>query len=329
MTPSVATGVPDFIGNAALPLNGIFRETVAGVFHSHQKRTGETRGYCVPTEAEEETFALLTQGRAPHLLPGAVSAIGFEHIFSREFCKHYLERGIYGAPRHNGYNTLFEDAGCRDPLGHYLMFGATPYVFLIDREKLGSRPVPRRWQDLLSAKYQGSIITGGTGSIPTYILLFYFHQAFGNEGVEALAHAVKTTINTGLMPRYAGRRTEKGEAIYIMPWLFARACPKREETLIVWPEEGAFISPMWLIVRNSIDQLTRALVAAILGSSFAKRAAEMYFPMAHSDIDNHLPPAAQLKWLGWEYIRSHDMEMLKKELRGIFANAKAKSAIAL
>ena len=49
--------------------------------------------------------------------------------------------------------------------------------------------------------------------------------------------------------------------------------------------------------------------------------AQACFPSLHPDVDNKLPENASFKWLGWEYIKSNDLEQLKAYTTEVFSDA--------
>ncbi|MNP75202.1 hypothetical protein D3C76_1722170 [compost metagenome] len=40
--------------------------------------------------------------------------------------------------------------------------------------------------------------------------------------------------------------------------------------------------------------------------------------MLHPEVNPELPDGAMLNWLGWDFIRSGDLEQLKREVQEVF-----------
>jgi hypothetical protein len=45
------------------------------------------------------------------------------------------------------------------------------------------------------------------------------------------------------------------------------------------------------------------------------------FPAVHPDVDNRLPENASFKWIGWDYVKNHDMKALVAENNAAFLRA--------
>ena len=78
-----------------------------------------------------------------------------------------------------------------DPAGLFSVFAVIPWVFLIDLRKLGHRPVPCQWADLLDPVYHDQIVFGGwkrpsDGTYPDCndFLLLNLYRRFGIAGYE-------------------------------------------------------------------------------------------------------------------------------------------------
>ncbi len=299
----------DFLGQAALPLARAFGGLLADAF------AGLGAGgflFRTPPLGADPAFGELGDPARQERWPELVASPGLEHLFAPRAAGALAQCYTGGrAPM----NPDLERAGCADPRGVHAMYAATPYVLLVDRRRLGRDPVPRTWGGLLDPALEGRIIVGGARGIPSTLLLAYLHQAFGRGGLRRLAAGVKEVWHPSRMARRAGALAGEGAAVYVLPWLFARACPRRAETLVVWPEDGAFISPMFLLSRSRLRPGLERVADAVRGTGFGRLAAGMGFASANPRVDNRLPPGARLRWLGWDYVQGRDMEALTSGLR--------------
>jgi ABC-type Fe3+ transport system substrate-binding protein len=105
--------------------------------------------------------------------------------------------------------------------------------------------------------------------------------------------------------------------IYILPWVFAMACKWRECVEVVWPEDGAIISPMFLIAKkNKLEEMS-LIVRTVMGKGFGEITARMYHLTANANVSNGLDPGMKIKWLGWDFVRNNDIDKLKMQLQKI------------
>ena len=76
----------------------------------------------------------------------------------------------------------------------------------------------------------------------------------------------------------------------------------------VWPKDGAIISPIFMIGKNSDNKHITEIAGVISGAKVAEILSHQgLFPSLHPTIDNRLPDGATFLWLGWDYIEAHDL----------------------
>ena len=201
--------------------------------------------------------------------PEILLSLGYEHRFGRGF----QARGRHRALELGQVRPAFRSIVPEDPCARATMYAATPYVMLVDRRVLGPLPVPRRWSDLLEPDYRGEIAApGGTGGI-SFVVLLHYHQRHGMDGLRRFARSVRTCSHGARLAREA-REGGASAAISIVPWIFAR-CAQEVDTEVVWPEEGAIASPMWISVREDATdravELARFVVGPELGTRLARK----------------------------------------------------------
>jgi hypothetical protein len=118
--------------------------------------------------------------------------------------------------------------------------------------------------------------------------------------------------------KVAGSSMSTGAAIYVLPWFFAKSCPNTEHTEIIWPEDGAMASPMYMLVKKKEKERLKPIIDYMTGTELADIMASSFFPSVHPEADNKLPEGAKIKWLGWDFIRGRDMKAFSDELNDNF-----------
>jgi len=312
----------DFYGNVAFSLNREFQEHMETTIEFYRRKTGYQYRYQIPfvCDACSEGARIFTAEEVDEL-PAVIASIGFEEIFGTSFVTRFIQPGFFRFHNPRPMNPLFQNAGFMDPESIYFIHAVTPYVFLIDLKRLKGRPEPRSWADLLSSFYEGEIILNGCRTDIPYIVPLYIFKNFGEEGLEAFASNIREARHAACIARCAGDGTTDGAAIYILPWLFAASCPRNETTHIVWPEDGAVTSPMILLQKESASYRTVPLARAVSGKMFGQKAASSFFPSSNPEVNNGLPPRANLQWLGWDFLREHSVDALKSETEKILRKA--------
>ena len=247
---------------------------------------------------------------------------GFPHIILSPFTRDVLsvpfqqrlrEAG-HGAAPPASVHPAVAAAGLVDPEGLFTVFAVIPWVLLIDHRKLGARPVPRHWEDLLDPVYHDQIVFGGwrrpsDGTYPDCndFLLLTLYRRFGAAGLRAFAANTHAILHNTVAARFAGSNSEQGGAIAILPWLQADICPRRDRTSVIWPEDGAMTMPIGFSVATAQRERVQPLLDFICGDTYGAELARNRYPAVWAGGPQGLPPGARLNWLGWDYTRTHDM----------------------
>ncbi len=261
-------------------------------------------------------------------LPDVFVSAGFESFFDHRNLGRFGERGTFVDVAPAGQNPSFGDLQLRDPEGRFTMIAVVPAVFIVNDEFLGGAPAPRTWEDLLDERLADRIALP-VGDFDLFnALLIYLHRRFGSAGVEGLARNMLTSLHPSqAVGRFARKQAQPG--VSVVPYFFSRMTMGAKGMSFVWPEDGAVISPVFLLLRRNAHPDARR-VADLLAS---KQVGEILahkgnFPSLHPDVDNRLPEGATFDWLGWSYVRDNDLGAMIPELRASFdalVRAKAES----
>ncbi len=314
----------NFLGYTYCPLKLTFKECFEELCQKYHREHQDKEFHSfVPSGCgEEEDPYRENIWRVPDIadFPDITVSAGFGDFFRQEFVDRFVKRGYFKS-RRGPMHAAFASADYEDPAGWYTMYAALPSVILVDRKKLGGLPVPGRWSDLLDPVYKNSIIIGASHGDFHEDFLLYIHKEHGDEGLRKLAANVRQGMHGAEMSKFAGTAGAQGAAIYVIAWLFAKACPRTESTTIVWPADGALITPMFLLVKESIRTDLQPFLDFVTGAEYGQKSADNYFPVLHPRVDNKLPAGAGFKWLGWDYIRSHSLDALKEHVISTFKEA--------
>lgn len=241
--------------------------------------------------------------------PEVVLSLGYERVFGRSF----LARGEYRAVEVGPLRDTFRQSGLADPCGRVTAFAGTPFVLLVDHRRLGPLPVPRRWEDLLEKDYAGEIMApGGELGISSVVLLHYASR-HGLEAMRRFASQVRGCAHGSRVARSA-REDAVPAALAIVPWIYAQ-CVRGVDVEVVWPEEGAIFSPMWMAAREDASQEALELADFFAGPGFGEEAGAFLCPWASREVSDILPEGARLAWCGWDFLDSVDLEAYSAHLR--------------
>ncbi|PLX93297.1 MAG: hypothetical protein C0621_07845 [Desulfuromonas sp.] len=248
-------------------------------------------------------------------LPDIIVSADFNAFYYHSFHRRFVATGDYVSYGDVAPCTAFAEAGLPDPKGEYFVFGINPLVIVADLEKVGDRPMPQRWEEILSPIWASDVTLRGNNDFFCHAVLLPFFQEGGEEALRRLA----PNVRQGLHPAQMVKQIDAGEggALYVMPEFFAHRVKHQERIKILWPEDGALASPVTLQVkRNKIDEL-KPVLDWLTGPDLARALVGARFPVPHAEIDGELQEKP-LKWLGWEWLRGNDIQKVNAEIDELF-----------
>lgn len=312
----------NFLGLTSCPMRQLFRENVENTLQKYKNEKNITLKYYIPSGCHNnENVEQLLNSASIDEFSDVFSALGFKDMFNANFVKNLVNKGFFRSTQDKNINKEFLDAGCLDPEGVYTMYSVSPILMLVDTKKLEDLPLPKTWSDLLNPIYKNNIILAGSEEEIYEDQLLYFYKEFGDEGIKTLAKNIKDAWHPVKMSKTAGTSNLEGAAIYVIPLFFAKSCPKQENISIIWPEDGALVCPICIISKESKLKETDVLIKFLTDDEFGTKCANNYFPALNFNVDNRLPENAKFKWLGWDYIRSNNIEELTLNANEKFINA--------
>ncbi len=247
-------------------------------------------------------------------LPGLISETGFGDFNRPEFVRRWLDTGVF-ARIPDDVRPEFREAGLVDPRGLHRVYGANPEVVLVDLKRLGERPLPRSWADLIHPRFRRDVIISGESGDIHESLLFGLYRDHGEAGLAALGANVRDFMHPAEMAKTAGSQSPRGAALYVLPGFFARSGPHRAATQIVWPDEGAYLTPLYLLRKRDAGPATAVVLDYLLGGEWAAHLAKVGLVPARVGSP---PPPGRLRWVGWDFVRENDIEALRPALNGAF-----------
>jgi ABC-type Fe3+ transport system substrate-binding protein len=310
----------NFLGFTYCPLKPAFKEHFEDVLTKYRQDDHDKNfSYYVPTGCGgPNPFDDIQKAQTIDDLPDVIVAAGFRDFFRRDFYERFIVSKQFKAVPMGDADEVFTSAGIPDPDGIFTVYSISASVMLIDLRKLGGAPVPQRWSDLIDPIYKNNITIGAShGDLNDDVMLF-FYKDFGDEGLGKFAENVKHAMHPSQMAKKAGTANPDGTAIYILPWMFAKACPRVETTKLIWPQDGAITTPLFVLVKDGFYDKYRPFVDFVTGSEYGQKSADTYYPVLNPNVTNKLPTEASFNWLGWNYIKANSIDSLKENALGVF-----------
>jgi ABC-type Fe3+ transport system substrate-binding protein len=314
----------NFICFAPCPVERPLAARLEQVQQEHKAFTGEELTFVLPSFSEnKEKYDNFSKITDIDMLPDVLVSMGFGDFMESGFVKKFANSKYFINCSFKNMNENFRDNGYADKDRCYTLISSFPMVFLADMKELGELPAPDKWTDLLNEKYTDKIAVSGNNDIPNDAVLLTVFKYFGEEGIKKLARNVKAI--GGYSKIVEGLSNKKNRpAIYALPYYFALRDSKEDNMKLIWPEDGAILEPVYMLVKKSGLKTAEIFWSYMTGKDFGELSTQTGFPVPHAGIDNKLPEGAGFMWVGWDFIRKNNLRELKRKLEKIYFNARTK-----
>ncbi len=298
-----------------------FAKALTAFINDLQEEGGQPVTYSVVSNLNHEHayYPYVNHIKSIDDLPDIIVSSDFNAFFYHRFYKTFVQPGHFVDVMDFHPNAAFKTAGLTDPRRQYTMLCVNPLIIVADLEKIGGRPLPACWADLLNPVWHRSITLRGNEHFFCHAVLLPFFKEHGPGAMKALADNVYDGRHPAQMVKSAGNG--QSAALYVMPYFFARKIPSKKPIKLIWPKDGALASPVALLVKKKAAEKLKPIIDYLLGAELAQIFTEAYFPSPHPSIKHPLPENAALKWLGWDYIHENDLEAVNADIDRVFLPA--------
>lgn len=266
---------------------------------------------------------LLQQGEEEKL-PDVFISAGFDLFFDTKLFGGYKTKNVFeDLTDLQAYNKDFNNANIqlKDPKAQYAMLGVVPTVFLVNTDVLEGREIPKTWDDLLSPAFEKSVSLPIADLDLFNALLLHLYKEYGEEGLRKLGRSLKVSMHPSQMVKSHNQKQEK-PAVTIMPYFFTNMVKENTPMKAIWPEDGAIISPIFMLSKKAKKDKLKPLVdffsSVQVGEILAHNGR---FPSIHPQVDNRVPQQNTYKWIGWDFIENNDIGELLRKCEAIFHQA--------
>ncbi|MBI9059861.1 MAG: ABC transporter substrate-binding protein [Labilibaculum sp.] len=263
---------------------------------------------------------VINQENTDNLADVFISA-GFDLFFDDKLMGKFKKQGVFKDS--TGFDRLNKDFDnddicLKDPQGHYSMIGVVPAVFLVNKDELGDRPVPRTWADIFKPEFKRSVSLPISDFDLFNSMLLHIYKAYGEEGVRGLGACLLESMHPSQMVKSHTKKSQK-PAITIMPYFFTKMVKVGGPMIAVWPEDGAIISPIFMLTKEDRLEKTQPVIDFFASEGVGEILSHQgLFPSINPNVDNRLPEENKFMWLGWDYINSNDIGSLITKCEAIF-----------
>ena len=251
-------------------------------------------------------------------VPDLFISAGFDLFFDKNLLGKYKSENLFeditGIQK---YNDDFSEYNLEDPSCQYSMLGIVPAVFLVNKDELKGRKIPQSWEELMSGEFENNVSLPISDFDLFNALLLNIYRLYGEEGIRKLARIFQKNMHPSEMIKSHMKRERP--AITIMPYFFTWMVREGSPMELVWPKDGAIISPIFMLTKKETKDKTKT-IADFFAS---KEAGEILshkgkMPSVNPEVDNQIPKENKYIWLGWDFIKENDISNLIRKCENIF-----------
>ncbi|MCR2043586.1 ABC transporter substrate-binding protein [Anaerosalibacter massiliensis] len=235
---------------------------------------------------------------------------GFDLFFDKDLMGKFKAKGVFKDM--TGFNRLNADfyneyINLKDPESEYSIIGTVPAVFLVNREELKGREIPRSWKDILSEEFENAVsLPIGDFDLFNAILL-NIYKKYGEDGIRKLGKSLLKSMHPSEMVKSHMKKMER-PVVTIMPYFFTKMTKENGPMVAVWPSDGAIISPIFLLTKKSKEKEIKPFVDFFASKKVGEILAHNgRFPSTNPEVDNMVSKDNKYMWLGWDYISENDI----------------------
>ena len=245
---------------------------------------------------------------------------GFDLFFDKSLMGKFKERGTFeDITSFDKLNADFQNEyiNLQDPKREYTVIGVVPAVFLVNTEELGEREMPRTWEDILKPEFENAVSLP-VGDFDLFnAMLLTIYKEYGEDGIRKLGKSMLKSMHPSEMVKSYMKSNRP--AITIMPYFFTKMTKRGGPMVAVWPEDGAIISPIFLLSKKSKKDKLKPFVDLFASKEIGEILSHNgRFPSTNPDVDNNIPSEQKYLWLGWDFIGENNIGELITKCENIF-----------
>lgn len=251
-------------------------------------------------------------------LPKIIISAGVNSFYRKDFRTKAINEKYF-----KNINTSEEEINkseFHDADGNYYIMALNYLVMAVDLTKLNNRDIPKSWGELINSSYKKEIAIRGKKGRYCETTLLGIYKDYGMDGIKKLKELVGYGGHPAEMVKNIGKGIKDSPTISVIPYFYAKLLKNNKNVQIIWPKEGAIVSPVTLLVQSDISKNLKNTVNYFISKEVRTicKNASLSHPIDYLKYlkDNDY----NLNWLGWDFIMNNDINKLLIKLNSCFDN---------
>jgi len=252
-------------------------------------------------------------------LPDIFITADFNSLYHSYFLNNFLNENYFDKSL-TTVHPFYKKAECFDHNGIMTILSANLLVMVVDKHRYEGKYLPTNLENLLDSSLNKSIVLRGDDDFFCNAVFFPIYKKYGEQGLSQLAKNTKNGMHPSEMVKAINSGNNSSAAVYVMPYSFALKIRNNERFQVIWPEEGAIVSPVQMLVKKGSYAKYNKLIDYLLGNEMGNVLEQVGFPSVNIDTEKNYP-GKNLNWIGWDYIMKNDIKETKETMQNIFYKA--------
>ena len=248
-------------------------------------------------------------------LPKIIISAGVNSFYRNDFRTKAIEEQYFKEVK--GIEDELTENDLSDLEGNYHIMALNYLVMVVDLTKLENRDIPKSWEELLNSSFKNEIAIRGKKGKYCETTLLAIYKDYGMEGIIKLSELVGYGGHPAQMVKNAGKGIKESPTISVIPYFYAKLLKNNKNVKVVWPEEGAIISPVTLLVQRGISKNLENVVNYFISEEVRNICKNASLPNPIDYLKYLRENNYKLNWIGWDFIRNNDINKLLLELNHI------------
>lgn len=256
---------------------------------------------------------------SPDDLPEMLIGKGFSSLTTSRFFDKFIRPGYFTHPLANPLNgKAFQPAALADSMQSCHAFGVDETLMMYDSSLASSVPMPRSWNEILTAPYQNALTQMGKSGYDHFGFntMLYLYQAYGNEGIARFAANVKAKQHFTHTVKNIGRNSEQVAPVNIMHRFAAGFIRSEAKTSVqgIETHEGNPVACHFFLLKKQAPQSCEVFAHLLFSEAVQQglQKAGVHPLSAYA--------GSRMRWIGWDTLRSLPLPFLKDQLAEIAFN---------
>jgi ABC-type Fe3+ transport system substrate-binding protein len=226
--------------------------------------------------------------------------------------EHFFETFRYG------FSKALAGTGMEYPDSIFRFLAADAMVLVADKRRFDMLQTPREWYELLNPAFAGKIIFCGEEDFYNHTMYAHFVRDFGLKAVTQLVTNTMLTLHPSEMLEVLRHDNVLKASVYVMPFSYARLIENKSDFQIIWPEDGAVLLPIQMLVKKGKYYDYKEIIRHITSSEAGKLFASAGFIPVNKNTECTFVPNKP-NWIGWDFLNSEDIPEIKADINHMIA----------